>query len=503
MKLLLCVPSQLVHFDGVNARANVGVPLGILSMAAYLRAQDWPGTVDVYDARLSARFSNTETGNGQRIFGDDDTTIARRIAEVAPDVVGVSNMFSAQFGQALRMAEIVKQVRPQAVVVMGGPHVSVFPDQVLAHPAVDYVVIGEGEERLLALLQCLAEGSVPAIPGVMGRPEDARLLRPHPKVKVDFIQSMDDLPFPAYDMVDMDRYFQLQANGFSPRTREWGKRAVTMLTSRGCPHRCSFCSIHATMGYRWRPHSQDYVRRHIQLLRQRYAVDFIHFEDDNLTHDPTRFDALLDVLEGLDPPIRWDTPNGVRGDTWTAERVARTKRSGCQYLAVAIESGVQRVLDQVVRKRLNLEQVDDLMRFARAERLRVIAFYVIGMPGETLAEIDATLAYALRRYRLYGVWPGMNLAVALPGTELHQITVEQNLRDASLPYAANQITTQDFNPQMIRQRYKRFLRLRLLIFIWRTLTSPGDLLHNARLVLSYRGVAWREMRKLLGRPATA
>lgn len=503
MKLLLCVPSQVVRFDGVNARANVGVPLGILSMAAYLRAQDWPGTIDIYDARLSARFSDADAGNGQKIFGDDDATVARRIAEAAPDVVGVSNMFSAQFGQALRMAEIVKQVRPQAVVVMGGPHVSVFPEEVLAHPAVDYVVIGEGEERLLALLRCIADGSVPAIPGVMGRPEDSRLLRPHPKVKVDFIQNVDDLPFPAYDLVDMERYFQLQASGFSPRTREWGKRAVTMLTSRGCPHRCSFCSIHATMGYRWRSHSQDYVRRHIHLLRQRYAIDFIHFEDDNLTHDPARFDALLDVLEGLDPPLRWDTPNGVRGDTWTAERVRRTKRSGCQYLAVAIESGVQRVLDHVVRKRLDLAQVDDLMRFAHREKLRLIAFYVIGMPGETLAEIDATLAYALDSYRRYGVWPGMNLAVALPGTELHQITVEQNLRDTSLPYGANQITTPDFNPHLIRQRHKRFLRLRLLIFLWRTLTCPRDLIHNARLVLSYRAVAGREIAKLFARQPAA
>jgi len=307
---------------------------------------------------------------------------------------------------------------------------------------------------------------------------------------------VDDLPLPAYDMVDVERYFELQANGFSPRTREWGKRAVTIITSRGCPHQCTFCSIQATMGYRWRPHSAEYVRRHIRLLRERYGVDYLHFEDDNLTHDPARFDELLGVLEEYSPPIPWDTPNGVRGDTWTLERVRRSRDSGCQHLVVAIESAVQRVLDNVVRKRLDLSQVDDLMRYTDEVGLRLMAFYVVGLPGETLKDIDQTFRYALTRYFRYGVWPGMNLAVALPGTELHEIAERDNLRDPSLPYAANQITTSEFSPADIAVRYRRFQRLKLLVFIWRTLTSWRDLSYNLKLVWSYKAVALRELVKL-------
>ncbi len=497
LKLMLCIPHQLVHYEGVNARPQVSLPLGILSMVAYLRERNWDGDVDIYDARLSAKLSTTATPSGPRtVFGDDEAEMAARIVASAPDVVGISNMFTAQFERALRLAEIVKDHLPRTIVIIGGPHASVFPTEVLEHPAVDYVVVGEGEERLHALLQCIEGGEVPAIPGVLGRPEDAGLLRKHSKVKVDFIKSVDDLPLPAYDLVDVERYFALQAAGFSPRTREWGRRAVTIITSRGCPHRCTFCSIQATMGYRWRPHSPDYVRAHIRLLRDRYAIDYLHFEDDNLTHDPARFDQLLDVLLEFSPRIPWDTPNGVRGDTWTLERVARSKAAGCQHLVVAIESAVQRVLDKVVRKRLDLSQVDDLMAFTQRVGLRLMAFYVVGLPGERLDEIDTTFRYALDRYRRYGVWPGMNLAVALPGTELHEIAVRDALRDPSLPYAANQITTPEFTPADIAVRYRRFQRLKMAIFVWRTLTSWQDLRYNVKLVWSYKSVAIREFAKL-------
>lgn len=496
MRLLFCIPPQWVHFEGVNARPQVNIPLGVLSMAAYLQAQGWNGTIEVYDARLSAGLHAADPT--RRIFGDDEDEVRRRVREAAPDVVGISNMFSSQFGQALRMAELVKEEVPGAVVVLGGPHVSVFPEESLAHPAVDFVVVGEGEERLLALLRCLEQGMPPSIPGVVGRPEDMALLRPHPRVKVDFIATVDDLPLPAYDLVDMERYFHLQANGYSPRTREWGRRAVSIITSRGCPHRCVFCSIHATMGYRWRAHGMDYLRRHLALLRDRYRIDFIHFDDDNLTHDPERFDGLLDLLLEFEPRLAWDTPNGVRGDGWNFERVRRTKDSGCQYLAVAIESGVQRVLDQVVRKRLDLMQVDGLMADARRVGLRLMAFYVVGLPGETLAEVEATFTYALDRYRRFGVWPGVSLAVALPGTELHETATREGLRDPNLPYAANQIATTEFSPADIATRYRAFLRARLAVMVWRGIIHPEDLRDSLRLAWRYRSVAWRELRKATG-----
>ena len=152
-------------------------------------------------------------------------------------------MFSWQIEQAFDMAALAKAVCPNATVIFGGPHASSFPEDTLAMDGVDYVFMGEGEERLYNFLLKHEKGEEISIQGVIGKNEDLKLLKPSKKTPIDFIHPLDDLPIPAYDLVDVDRYFHLQANGFSPRAREWGKRAVTLLTSRGCPHQCIFCSI--------------------------------------------------------------------------------------------------------------------------------------------------------------------------------------------------------------------------------------------------------------------
>ena len=100
------------------------------------------------------------------------------------------------------------------------------------------------------------------------------------------------------------------------------------------------------MGYKFRANSSEYAVKHITHLVDNYGVDFIHLEDDNLVHDPERYDEIIDLMMTFNPRIKWDTPNGVRGDAWTLQRVRRAKELGCQFLTVAIESGVQRVCGQ-------------------------------------------------------------------------------------------------------------------------------------------------------------
>jgi anaerobic magnesium-protoporphyrin IX monomethyl ester cyclase len=386
----------------------------------------------------------------------------------------------------MRLAEIARTVCPSATIVLGGPHVSSFPLESLAHPAVDYVVMGEGEHRLYSLIESLGQGETPLVSGVLGSPEDKALLQPIKKAPISYIEPVDDLPLPAYDLVDVERYFSLQAGRFSPRRREGGKRAVTIMTSRGCPHQCVFCSIHSTMGYKWRPHSPAYVKKHIEYLISHHAIDFIHFEDDNLTHSPTRYDEILDVLLSLNPKVPWDTPNGVRGDSWSVERVRRTKAAGCQFLTVGVESGVQRVLDKVIKKRLDLSEVDRLIRFCEKESLRLGAFYVIGLPGETLEEIESTVAFALDRYRRFGVLPMLNIAMPLPGTALHDQVVNQALHSGPLRYGFNEIVTDQFDPEILNAIYRRYSRCKVEVFLRRSLSHWGEFTHNLRLLWIHR-----------------
>ncbi|MFC1707355.1 B12-binding domain-containing radical SAM protein [Planctomycetota bacterium] len=489
MKLLFCLPDQIVDSgrDGVKYRPTISLPLGVLSMAAYLREQKWPGEMEIYDSRLSGTLR--EDSKGAVCFGDGPDDMADRIAAAKPDVVAISNMFSWQVEKAYEMARLAKQACPDATVVFGGPHASSFPREALSADAIDYVVMGEGEERLHKLLGCLEAGKAVELQGVLGREEDFSLLRPSKKAPISFISDLDSLPMPAYDLVDVDRYFHLQATGFSPRPREWGKRAVTMLTSRGCPHQCVFCSIQATMGYKWRHNSPDYVARHIQLLRNGCNIDFIHFEDDNFTYDHERYEQILDVLLAQDKPLPWDTPNGVRGDSWTLERVRKTKLSNCQCLFVAIESAVQRVVDKVVKKRLDLKQVKELMQYCQECRLRLQAFYVIGLPGETEAEIRKTVDFAMDCYDRFSVYPTISMAIPLPGTELHDIAIAGHLYEGELEPKANQLVTEDFDPPLLRRIYGEAMRRKLWIFVKKTLTSRSDFSYNLKLLLQYRSMA--------------
>lgn len=482
MKILFCqhnltVESKTKAFH----RPAISLPLGILSMAAYLRAKNWPGEIEIYDARLSGLVHTLP--NGDRIFGDLDSVVEQRIKEANPDVVAISNMFSWQIENALQMAKIAKKACPYSVVVMGGPHVSSFPEETLREEGIDYVVMGEGEERIYKLLEALERGEEVSIQGVLGKAEDKQLLKRNKKSPIDFIANLDELPLPAYDMVDVGRYLELQRNGFSPRPFQQGERAFTLLTSRGCPHKCVFCSIQSTMGYKWRHHSPEYVQKHIDLIVKNYRCDYIHFEDDNFTHNPERFDEIIESLAKRKEKIKWDTPNGVRGDTWTFERVKKTKESGCQMLTVAIESAVQRVIDNVVKKRLDLKQVSNLMKYCHDVNLKLNAFYVIGLPGEDKDDIVATLNFALDSYRKYNVLPNVNLAKALPGTELYETVMDNHLYTDRLEFKPNEITTKEFDPGWINEQYAWFQKELYKLRIIKSLTSPKEFINSARIAI--------------------
>ncbi|HEY4722346.1 MAG TPA: hypothetical protein VII92_10890, partial [Anaerolineae bacterium] len=206
--------------------------------------------------------------------------------------------------------------------------------------------------------------------------------------------------------------------------------------------------------------------------------------------DPERYDQIIDGLLGLATSIRWDTPNGVRGDTWTRERVHKTKLSGCQYLIVAIESTSQRVIDEVVKKRLNLERVGEFIGFCNEEKLRLHAFYVIGMPGETFDEIKGTVDTALRYYSRFGVWPTLNIAMPLPGTELHEIVTRDNYHRKQLSYGYGAIETGEFTPEKLNDLYREFTRKKVLIFVRRSFSSASEFFYNLRLVTQHKQNVW-------------
>jgi radical SAM superfamily enzyme YgiQ (UPF0313 family) len=197
-------------------------------------------------------------------------------------------------------------------------------------------------------------------------------------------------------------------------------RSVSLVTSRGCPYKCTFCSIHIHAGRKFRRYSVENTLDHIENLIRHYGVRHLHFEDDNLTLDKPRFMQLMNGVRERGLKFTWDTPNGVFANTLDEEMLRAMKETGCIYLVIGVESGDQWVLDSVIRKQpLKLECVLDVFRMGKRIGLDLQAFYIIGFPRETMAHIRKTIDFALSGLREYDVIPHLAIARADPGTELY------------------------------------------------------------------------------------
>jgi anaerobic magnesium-protoporphyrin IX monomethyl ester cyclase len=408
MKTLLINPPQ-TFFPGSDPPA-ANLPLGLLYIAAVLDEAGYkPEILDAFMTDFPFRNIGDITEVGMP-YGKIKEEIPRR----KPDIVGIANPFTCQVEHAVRVADIVKEVDSSILTVVGGPHVTVVPVDFLEQAKnVDIVVIGEGEHTMLDLARFFeGKKKIADVQGIAHRRDENVVLNsPRP-----FNKNLDELPYPAYHLVDMEQYLNPKRIEY----RSFQGRALSMITSRGCPFNCSFCSVHLHMGKTFRAHSADYVVDHIEHVVNKYRVKTIYFEDDNLTFDIKRFEAICDKVIEKGIKFQWETPNGIRADYLTLSLLKKMKKSGCQSVFVGIESGDQYVLDNIIGKSLKLKNVIKFAEMAKKIGLKTGAFYVIGFPGETKENMKNTIDFALMLKRKYDV--GMHLLFATPsyGTRLYE-----------------------------------------------------------------------------------
>ncbi len=429
MKILLIRPPA-IYVEGAIP-PSLSIPLGLLYIAAVLERAGH--LVEVYDAQVNSARPVFQEPDKSTHMGYSWEDVRKSIQEKNPDIIGISCMFTAQFPNAIKTAALVKDIKREIVTVVGGSHPSVRPEDFFTETRpVDIVCIGEGEYTMLDIAET-GKMKLPlsAIPGTA--------VSDNGKTRINQVRSrifdLDALPLPAYHLIDMENYFQLYQRGFIDRPTlyyQGFERTVSIITSRGCPYNCIFCSVHGHMGKTWRHHSVDYVINHIKFLISKYRIKHIHFEDDNLSLNQARFKSILNGLMRLKETITWDTPNGVRADTLTKELIEDCKKSGCVYLIYAVESGSQRVLNEIIDKKLDLRSVIKAASWSKKLSLDVFAFYVIGLPGETRQEMYDTVNFALWLYKMYNVSPHLFIATPLPGTRLERILRETGIMEASL-----------------------------------------------------------------------
>jgi anaerobic magnesium-protoporphyrin IX monomethyl ester cyclase len=506
MKVLL-IKHPTTHFKKTAPPVS-GLPLGILSISATLRKAGHD--VSLYDAIVGAdeKRWGAECGNGVYRMGATWEEIRRVVDETCPDVVGISNQYSSQLDNAILTARVVKEVSQNITVVVGGPHASVMPSSFFEEPGkVEFAVMGEGERTMLELITCLESENDPRTVDGLAFVEGGRLVLTK---KRQFINDLDTIPLPAYELLDMERYFYFNQKGRDGRESyryPGSERSVSMITSRGCPFKCIFCSIHLSMGRKFRAHSVDYVLNHIRHLRKNYHINHLHFEDDNFSFDMSRFDKILDGILANRFGITWDTPNGVRADYLNAAIIKKCKESKCTYLRIGVESANEDVNKKIVKKHLRISAVNNIARLCEKAGIDLEAFYIIGLPGETVAQMQDTIDFAIHQETKHGLTPyGMFTATPLIGTELYKICLERGylakeLSSSNMATATQGegiITTGEFCPgtlKMLLNNYRRRHLLAKALYSLKFIFMHPRYLINRLLTPFY----WQEILPLLKR----
>lgn len=333
-----------------------------------------------------------------------------------PDLIGITAV-TPQIGSAARLIQDIKLKWPEAMVVLGGPHATALPGETLTRTAADAIVCGEGEDALIDLCRCFkSRSSLECVDGIFyGEGGAVKQTKPR-RCRED----IDGLPFPAYEYFEMNLYTGLQPYYDYHAERE---KAYCLLTSRGCPYQCAFCS-QSVFPRRWRARSPENVAEEWGFYVNEGRACEIGIVDDAFNTDRKRvIDICKLLIERRLNRVPWIMINGIRANTADEEMLGWMRRAGCKRVAFGVENGNQRILD-LMQKNVSLAQLREAFRNAKRVGLETIGFFIIGYPGESLETMEDTIRFALE---LNPDVADFLMATPFPGTRLYETAVRNGL----------------------------------------------------------------------------
>jgi len=397
--------------------------------------------------------------------------VADVVDATGPDLVGIQ-CYTFDVPNVRRICRAVKALDPAIRTMVGGAHISVGPIRAMNDlgPHADYGFAGEGEVGFPQFLHALEKGrtSFENIPGVIWRARETLIANPP-----QLAPHLDELGMPAFDLIRPDTYPESQHGAFY---RQFP--ICPIITTRGCPHDCTFCSAPILSGKRLRRHSVGYVRRMIRLLYTRYGIREFHIVDDNFTQDLDYAKSVMRMILDLNLGLSLALPNGVRMDRLDDELLELMKAAGVYVVSVAVESGNDDIL-RAMRKHTTVAEMRRNVARIRRRGLDVAGFFILGYPGETRATIRDTIKLSrklpLLRANFFTYLP-------LPGTSSHRQLVLNGEIDAvnwndfhfmTAAYVPRGMTRK----QLLRLKRKAFLRFYL---------RPSVFVRNLLAIRSYR-----------------
>lgn len=390
MKVLFVNPPQTASkykFMGV-----IAPPLGIAYMAGVLQENN----IDVEILDASAEDMD---------FKDVEKELLKR----KPDLVALTAL-TPTIGRALETAQVVKETLPDSIVVMGGYHPTFNFIETLEDENVDIVIRGEGEYIMLNLVQALEnQSSLHDVKGIVFEDKNSKEIVVNPEAPL--IQDLDELPFPALNLLPMKKY----------RLLDMDTHMTTMITTRGCPMQCSFCSSAAMHGKKIRERSVENIVDEIEYLNTNYDIDTIAFMDDTFTLKKRKVMAICDEILKRNIEIMWGCTSRV--DTLDEKLLKKMKEAGCITIFIGVESADQQQLDNMC-KNTTIAKIENAFKIAHKLKIRTIASVALGMPGDTQEIMNKTVKFVHKLKPNYAIY---SLATPYPGTRFYKEAFEKNL----------------------------------------------------------------------------
>ncbi len=349
--------------------------------------------------------------------------IIARGEDFDPDVIGITGL-TMEGPDAHRLAALAKQRWPKRPVLLGGPYPTSQPDKAISDTNVDVCFLGEAEENFITWVKAQENGgSLDNVPAVTFRRNGSVVQTAHG----GFIEDLDSIPIPAWDLLELDKYFEkkfLKYRTMNPHQKR--SRAVPIVSSRGCPYRCSYC--HNLFGKKLRKRSVENVLGEMEMLVKDFNIQELEFIDDIFNLDIPRSKEIFQGVIDRKLDLTFAFPNGLRSDSFDEELLAIMKRAGAYRLVFAVETGSPRI-QKAIHKNLDLEKARRNIALADKMGFFLGGFFIMGFPDETEEEIWQTIDFACKS-KLHTA--NFFILTPFPNTEVW----EQALR-AGMPVDAN------------------------------------------------------------------
>lgn len=361
---------------------------------------------------------------------------SRVFTDFKPDIIGFSVM-TVKFAAALKMAALAKAVLPDSVIVFGGPHPTIMPEQVLEHDEVDYVIRGEGESSIVDFCHELQDRRDPVdIKGLSWRRGGKTINNPD----CELIEDISSIAHPARHLLSGIETYNPSDLGL-------------MMTSRGCPFQCTYCSSQCMWHRKVRYRSNKDVVDEIEAIIGRFGVSYLTLEDDSFTVNKKRVLEFCEELERRRIKIGWSVITRI--DLLDDQMLKVMKKAGCDHVRVGVESGSDRVLT-AIKKGITTDDVRAGARLLKRHGLYWSAYFMIGLPYETEEDINSTIALMKEIAPSYST---LSVFTPYPGTELFDYAVEAGLADHDMDWSksSHHSPYNYYTPNIDRARFEQLL----------------------------------------------